>query len=124
MQAARPKVLISPLQTGLGVALHHLTGSRYRVEHLHRPEFSSSYSEVKAFFNYLLHSVKEQSWPAAVQAAGLSSSATTRITRSEHKMMLEHSMGWAFRTLDGALSVRPLLAQNIAKPYAEKSLQH
>ena len=36
------------------------------------------------FFNYLLHSVKEQSWPAAVQAAGLSSSATIWITRSKH----------------------------------------
>ena len=101
-----PTALIPPLQTGLGVALHHLTGSRYRVEYLllqgkkelevkiasldnlrlevKRPEFSSSYSEVKPFFNYLLHSVKEQSWPAAVQAAGLSSSATMWITRSEH----------------------------------------
>ena len=88
MQVARPKVLISPLQTELGVALHHLTGSRYRVD-LHRPEFSSSYSEVKPFFNYLLHSVKEQSWPATVQAAGLSSSATTWTTRSEHWMMLD-----------------------------------
>ena len=48
-QAARPKVLISPLQTELGVALHHLTGSRYLVEHLHRLFFSSSYNEVKLF---------------------------------------------------------------------------
>ena len=52
--------------------------------------------------NYVLHSVKEQSWPAAVQAAGPISSATTWIPTSEHWMMLEHSMGWAFRTLDGA----------------------
>ena len=49
MQAARPKVLIAPLQIGLGVELHHLTGSRYLVEHLHRLFFSSSYNEVKLF---------------------------------------------------------------------------
>jgi len=42
-----------------------------------------------------------QRWPTAVQAAGISSSATTWITRSEHWMMLERSMGWALRTLDG-----------------------
>ena len=45
---------------------------------------------------------QEQSGPAAVQAAGLSSSATTGNTRSEHWMGLEYSMGWAFRTLDRA----------------------
>ena len=36
---------------------------------------------------------------------------------SKHWMVLGHSIGWA-------LSVRPLLAQNITKPYDEKSLQH
>ena len=46
------------------------------------------------------------------QAAGLSSSATTWITRSEHLMMLEHSMGWAFRTLDGAGTFHGMGIQN------------
>ena len=46
------------------------------------------------------------------QAAGLSSSATTWITRSEHLMMLEHSMWWAFRTLDGAGTFHGMGIQN------------
>ena len=49
MQAARPKVLILPLQLGLAVTMHHRTGSRHVVELLHRFGFSLSYNEVKLF---------------------------------------------------------------------------
>ncbi|KAL8580680.1 hypothetical protein ACOMHN_004722 [Nucella lapillus] len=49
MQAARPNVLILPLQLGLGVSLHHATGSRHVVDRLHRLGFSLSYNEVKLF---------------------------------------------------------------------------
>jgi len=48
-QAARPKVLLAPLQIGLSVELHHLFGSKYIVEHLNRLGFCSSYAEVKRF---------------------------------------------------------------------------
>lgn len=34
MPATRPKVLIAPLQTGLGVAANHLTGSKHLVGQL------------------------------------------------------------------------------------------
>ncbi|KAL8570391.1 hypothetical protein ACOMHN_035809 [Nucella lapillus] len=49
MQAAHPNVLILPLQLGLGVFLHHATGSRHVVDQLHRLGFSLSYNEVKLF---------------------------------------------------------------------------
>ena len=125
MQAARPKVLISPLQTGLGVALHHLTGSRYHVEHLHRPEFSSSYSEIKPFFNYLLRSVyragrqpSKQLDSVHWQQHGSPGQNTRRCWNipwdghSEHWMGLERSIGWAFRTLDGAGTFHGMGIQN------------
>ena len=64
---------------------------------------------------------------------------------SEHWMVLEHSMGWALRTLDGAGTFHGMGIQTLdgagtfhrmgiigaaipgtkqRKPYAEKSLQH
>lgn len=49
VQATRPTVLISPLQLGLGVEIHHLTGSKYLVDHLNKLGFSSSYAEVKRY---------------------------------------------------------------------------
>ena len=49
VQAVRPKSLVAPIQIGLGVAIHHLIGSRQVIDLLHRLEFSSSYNEVKVF---------------------------------------------------------------------------
>jgi len=49
MQAARPKAFVAPIQIGVGVALHHLVGSRYIIEHLNKLGFCSSYNEVKTF---------------------------------------------------------------------------
>lgn len=48
-QAARPKVLLAPMQFGLGVELHHLFASRYLIDHLNRLGFSCSYDAVKTF---------------------------------------------------------------------------
>ena len=39
MQAARPRVLLAPLQIGLGVQLHHHFVSRFRIDSLHRLGF-------------------------------------------------------------------------------------
>ena len=36
MQAARPRVLLAPLQIGLGLQLHHHFASRLLIESLHR----------------------------------------------------------------------------------------
>ena len=49
VQAARPKILLSPLQLGLGVEVHHLFASKYLVEHLNKLGFCLSYAEVKRY---------------------------------------------------------------------------
>ena len=98
--AARSKVLIARLQRRHGFALHHLASDTSLNTCIHwgflRLTMRANHSEPSAALG------QEQSGPAAVQAAGLSSSATTGNTRSEHWMGLEYSMGWAFRTLDRA----------------------
>ena len=40
MQAARPRVLLAPLQVGLGVQLHHHFASRFLIDSLHHHGFS------------------------------------------------------------------------------------
>ena len=49
VQATRPRVLISPLQIGLAVELHHHFGSKFLIDTLNSLGFCSSYSEVKKF---------------------------------------------------------------------------
>lgn len=49
IQAARPHVLLAPLQVGLGVQMHHLFQSRFLIDSLNHHGFSCSYSEVKRF---------------------------------------------------------------------------
>ena len=46
MQATRPRVIIAPLQLGLGVQLHHHFASRFLLDTLYQHGFTSSYSEV------------------------------------------------------------------------------
>ena len=47
IQAARPRVLIAPLQIGLGVQMHHHFASKFLVDILNKLGFSSSYTEVQ-----------------------------------------------------------------------------
>ena len=49
MQAARPRTLISPLQLGLGVMLHHQSCSRFVIDIMNAMGFCCSYSEVQRF---------------------------------------------------------------------------
>ena len=49
MQAARPRVLIAPLQIGLAVQLHHHFASRFLIDSLHAQGFCSSYREVTPY---------------------------------------------------------------------------
>lgn len=49
IQAARPRVIIAPLQIGLGVQLHHGYASRFLIDTLHQHGFCSSYNEVRLF---------------------------------------------------------------------------
>ena len=49
MQAARPRVLLAPLQFGLAVEMHDQFGSRFLIDTLNKHGFSSSYSEVQKF---------------------------------------------------------------------------
>ncbi|XP_053398129.1 uncharacterized protein LOC123551553 [Mercenaria mercenaria] len=49
MQGTRPRAIIAPLQFGLAVSAHHLTGSKYIVELLNSIGFCVSYTEVELF---------------------------------------------------------------------------
>ena len=49
IQATRPRVILSPLQLGLGVQLHHHFASKFLIDTLHKHGFCCSYSEVKQF---------------------------------------------------------------------------
>ena len=49
MQAARPRVLIAPLQLGLGVQMHSHFASRFLIDTLNAHGFCSSYSEVQKY---------------------------------------------------------------------------
>ena len=49
MQATRPRVLLAPLQLGLGVQLHHQFASRFLIDSLNKHGFCCSYSEVTKF---------------------------------------------------------------------------
>ena len=49
MQAIRPRLIVSPLQLGLGVQMHHAFGSKMLIDILNKLGFSSSYSEVERF---------------------------------------------------------------------------
>ena len=49
MQATRPRVLLAPLQLGLGVQLHHHFASRFLIDSLHHHGFCCSYQEVHKF---------------------------------------------------------------------------
>ena len=49
MQAARPQVLLAPLQFGLGVQMHHHFGSRFLIDALHCHGFCCAYNEVQQF---------------------------------------------------------------------------
>ncbi len=47
MQATRPRAILSPLQLGLGVQLHHHFASKFLIETLHKHGFSCSYKVIK-----------------------------------------------------------------------------
>ena len=49
MQCIRPRVLIAPLQIGLGVQMHHHFGSKFLINSLYAHGFCSSYKEVQKF---------------------------------------------------------------------------
>ncbi|VDH88715.1 protection of telomeres protein 1 [Mytilus galloprovincialis] len=49
VQASRPRVLIAPLQIGLGIQLHHNFASRFLVSTLNNLGFCSSYQEIQKF---------------------------------------------------------------------------
>lgn len=49
MQAVRPKVILAPLQIGLGIQLHHHFASKYLIDVLNSFGFCSYYGEVLKF---------------------------------------------------------------------------
>ena len=49
MQASRPRKIISPLQVGLGVQLHHHYRSRHVIDVLNTLRYCSSYNEILKF---------------------------------------------------------------------------
>lgn len=49
MQAAQPRVLMAPLQIGLGVQMHHHFQSKFLIESLYSHGFCSFYDEMKRY---------------------------------------------------------------------------
>ena len=49
MQAARPRLQITPLQISLGIQLHHHFASKFLIDTLHNLGFCSLYSEILRF---------------------------------------------------------------------------
>ncbi len=49
VQATRRRVLLAPLQLGLGIQLHRHFGSKFLIDTLHRHGFTCSYKEVSKF---------------------------------------------------------------------------
>eukprot|EP00794_Sanderia_malayensis_P021141 gene21141-23219_t len=101
MQAARPKVLMAPLQLGLGVQMHHHFGSKFLVESLHAHGFCVSYSEVKRF----------ESSAAALQqndVFGLASGCFTQFVADN----VDHNT----RTLDGTSTFHGMGMIAVATP--------
>jgi hypothetical protein len=49
MQATRPRVLLTPLQLGLGVQMHHHFASRFLLDTLYQHGFCCSYTEVQRY---------------------------------------------------------------------------
>lgn len=49
IQATRPRVILAPLQLGLGVQLHHQFASRFLIDSLHAHGFCYSYSTVQKY---------------------------------------------------------------------------
>ena len=49
MQASRPRILLAPLQIGLGVQMHHHFQSKFQIESLNSHGFCCSYDEVKRY---------------------------------------------------------------------------
>ena len=49
IQATRPRVIIAPLQIGLGVQMHHYFGPKFLINSLNSHGFCSSYTEVKKY---------------------------------------------------------------------------
>lgn len=49
VQAARPRVVIAPIQIGLAIQLHHSFASHFLIDTLHHHGFCLSYQEVKTF---------------------------------------------------------------------------
>lgn len=49
LQAACPRLLITPLQIGLGVQMHHCFASQFMVDVLHSLGFCSSYKQVRTY---------------------------------------------------------------------------
>ena len=49
IQASRPRILMAPLQIGLGVQMHHHFQSKFLIESLNSHGFCCSYDEVKRY---------------------------------------------------------------------------
>ena len=49
IQAARPRIMIAPLQIGLGVQLHHHFASKFLIDTLYSMGFCVSYPELQKY---------------------------------------------------------------------------
>ena len=92
MQTTRPRVLLAPLQVGLGVQLHHHFASRFLIDSLHHHGFCCSYKEAERF-DQMQPWIKELIYPASLQSLS-NMQQTMLIITSEPWMAMIHSMAW------------------------------
>ena len=102
IQAARPRVLIAPLQIGVDVQMHHHFGSKFLVDSLNSHGFSSSYSEVKRFEKSAADCLEKDVYPlVAGQFSQFVADNVDHNTRTLDGMNTFHGMGMIQATTPG-----------------------
>lgn len=86
IQAARPRVLIAPLQIGLAIQMHHHFASKFLIDTLSKLGFSSSYTEVQRF---------------EVSAAAWQGNSIPALAQGQFAQFVADNVDHNIRTLDG-----------------------
>lgn len=92
MQATRPRCLLSYLQIGLAIQMHHNFGSRSLIDTLYNMGFCSSYSEVQRFEKCAAFAQGCQVARKRVSCSVLQIMSTIIFVLL---MGMKHSIGWA-----------------------------
>lgn len=114
MQAARPRVLLAPLQFGLAQEMHDQFGSRFLVDTLNKHGFCSSYSEVQKFDRSaaLVHGVETLS-PVENEFVQFVADNVDHNVRSIDGFNTFHGMGIIASCTPGTVKAKPVPRINV-----------